>query len=137
MLSTLFKRGKKQRAFQRVIAFLLLTLSFVDIVVIDVFLPELCEREGTMIAVGKVVNAISVSNEADTKQLTTANDTKHNGSSSPLTFDEDCFCCCCHILPTSHFSFPFLSLRSEQAVSVMAFLPTSPPLEMFRPPRLA
>lgn len=134
MFSVFFKRGKKRRVFQRATALLLLTLSFADMAIIDVFLPELCEREGAIVA---VADAIIASNKDNAKHLTDASDTKNHESSSPLAVDEDCFCCCSHILPTSHFNFPALSIRSEQVISVMTFLPTSPPLQLYRPPRIA
>lgn len=133
----IFQVGKKQRSFQRVVAMLLLTLSFVDIAVIDFFVPELCEREGAIISMAKAAEVASHVGTDEGSRLADATDNKNQDSSLPSAFDEDCFCCCSHILPTAHFDFPILQTQLQKIASAQASLPNSPPLGLFRPPRIA
>lgn len=131
-----FKSGKQLRAAQRAIALLLLTMTFVDIAIIDVFVPGLCEREGTMISLAQAATAVSNTNDIP-QHIFDTNSTEHQKSSAPSPIEEDCFCCCAHILPTAFYRLPVLQFSSESTVSMIAFLPSSPPLKTFRPPRLA
>jgi hypothetical protein len=50
---------------------------------------------------------------------------------------EDCFCCCSHILPSSHFSAKSLDINYQIRDLNKLFLPVSPPRDTFRPPRFA
>ena len=58
-------------------------------------------------------------------------------SSAPAEAEEDCFCCCAHILPGLHFIVE--GILSDPVISDTAIisLPTRPPDEHYRPPRFA
>lgn len=136
MVLGIFKNGRRLRAAQRAIGLLLLTLTFVDIAIIDVFVPGLCEREEMMISLAQAATAVSNTNDIP-QHISDANSTEHQKSSAPSPIEEDCFCCCAHILPTALYRLPVLHFPSERTASLIAFLPAAPPLKMFRPPRLA
>jgi hypothetical protein len=56
----------------------------------------------------------------------------------PHSQDEDCFCCCAHIVPGMVFVAPTLmDLKSPVTVQVLAAIPTPPLFRPFHPPRFA
>ena len=124
--------GSKKGAVQRALAMLLLSLSFVDIAVIDQFLPERCDLKGTVVS---GTGVISDNVRPDT--LSTAQSTPRDHGSESIPLDEDCFCCCAHVIPSVYFRCPALRLQAVDAFSWLTFLPTAPPLETFHPPRFA
>ena len=133
MMLNLLRSDRKTRAAQRVLAVLLLSLSFVDLVVVDLFLPQGCEDGGIIIYAATTLGDV----EGQSPKLSQSSDTQHQESSESVLFDEDCFCCCAHIMPSAHFSFPALPFQVEQGISQIDFLPSAPPLETFHPPRIA
>ena len=58
-------------------------------------------------------------------------------SSVPSDNDEDCFCCCGHMLPGINFKAPVVELEASQAPLIYAFLPAPPTQKKFHPPRLS
>ena len=58
--------------------------------------------------------------------------------SEQLPHEEDCFCCCAHVLPSADLARIELNeLRPTQLVSKTDSLPSPPAREMYRPPRIA
>jgi hypothetical protein len=58
-------------------------------------------------------------------------------SSVPSNPEEDCFCCCGHMLPAVHYSAPVVEVRSCLAYLTKTLLPAAPPQKKFHPPRLS
>lgn len=58
--------------------------------------------------------------------------------SEQLPHEEDCFCCCAHVLPSTDLThLEFHELKSLQPVRETGSLPSPPVREMYRPPRIA
>jgi len=51
--------------------------------------------------------------------------------------EEDCFCCCGHMLPAIHFKAPVVENQTTPALLTTTFLPAAPPQKKFHPPRLS
>ena len=136
MVVKLLGSGPKKGAVQRAFAVLLLSLSFVDIGVIDLFLPERCEMEGSIVlgvraaTVGDNITPATFSNAAESIS-------QHQDSTESMPLEEDCFCCCAHIIPSIYFRCPVLRLQAERGIPKLAFIPSAPPLETYHPPRIA
>ncbi len=57
--------------------------------------------------------------------------------SEQVPHEEDCFCCCAHVLPSADLARIELNeLRPTQPVSKTDSLPSPPVREMYRPPRI-
>ena len=130
MLMDLFQSCRKQRLqlmMQRALASLLLSLCFLDLTVVDWYMPELCEADS--------FRALAVTDQtqpiADLSLPPASDD--HESSDC----DEDCFCCCAHILPSAHFSFPALAVLPERVADRMSLPLSALPTYLYRPPRLA
>ena len=119
----------RQGFLHRWFAVLLFTFAFADLSA-DLISPQLC-CEG----IGNL--AVSTQHINDTIALVAADDFGHEQSSEPLNIEEDCFCCCSHILPSVHFEVAVLDIKPPASLMTNAFLPTPPPQKTFRPPRLS
>lgn len=55
-----------------------------------------------------------------------------------LPSDEDCFCCCTHVMPSPVFhSFESAELAITRNTTHRIFIPSAPPDNPYHPPRLA
>ena len=126
MLKSLFQSRRQQHATQRAVALLLLSLCFFDLAIVDWLKPELCS-EGAI--------AYFPTHDAQTPSEFDTLPASHENESSDC--DEDCFCCCAHVLPSAHFSFPALATLPERIAERMHLPLVAPPTTLFRPPRLA
>ncbi len=109
---------------------------------VDLVFPQLCSEE----AVG--VMAISASaalppqansrESSGTVALSASSDPEREQRSDPPPRDEDCFCCCTHVMPSPLFITPGnaeLSLPPtfRQNISILSAPPNNP----YHPPRIA
>jgi hypothetical protein len=133
MVVKLFGSSAKKRALQRAFAVLLLSLSFIDLAVIDLVLPERCELEAWVVSGNRATTA-SDNFTLATFPSTSESTPQHDSTESVP--EEDCFCCCAHIIPSIYFRYPGLRLQAERGIPKLAFLPSAPPLETFHPPRI-
>ncbi len=136
MSLALFRTSQRNRPARRAIALLLLSLSLVDLAVIDLFAPELCEGARVMAPLAQTATNVS-GIQSSAQQIATVSGIPLPNSSVPLPLEEDCFCCCAHVLPSAYFKLPALPVPADRAASLSVFLPTAPPSAMFRPPRFA
>lgn len=51
--------------------------------------------------------------------------------------EDDCFCCCGHMLPAINFNAPLVDEQVSPAILTSSFLPAAPPQKKFHPPRLS
>ncbi len=58
-------------------------------------------------------------------------------TSLPSNTEEDCFCCCAHMLPAIHFNAPLVEVTGSPALLTKTFLPSPPTQKKFHPPRLS
>lgn len=123
----------RQGFLHRWFAVLLFIFAFADLSA-DMVSPQLCcEGIGNLVVSG--VSSTQPANDAIAFKA--ADDFGHEQSSDPLNIEEDCFCCCSHILPSVHFDVAVLDIKPPTSVLTNASLPTPPPQKTFRPPRLS
>ena len=126
---------RNQHKWQRNISLLLLLLCFFDMVIADVFFPGSCEREGAMIL------GVSISTSALHQEgfptITDSKQEQHQSLPDSVPVEDDCFCCCTHIVPVGNYKFPPLLLQPTPIESYPGNIPATPFAELFRPPRLA
>jgi hypothetical protein len=127
----------------RGMAILLLAFAFFDMAVIDIFAPQSCnDGFSTMADAAPAQNA---SEKFDQNALVEAALGAHNSlpqqdshsDSSPASSEEDCFCCCSHILPGFSFEYVTLNTIPRVDIALIASLPAPPPQDTFHPPRQA
>jgi hypothetical protein len=128
---------------RRGMAVLLLAIAFFDLAIIDIISPQICYDEFSTIA-----GAAPAQNVAETFDQDAAVEVAigvrnslpqqdSHSESSPASTEEDCFCCCSHILPC--FSVDCITPNTTPRVNIplIASLPTPPPQDTFHPPRMA
>jgi hypothetical protein len=73
----------------------------------------------------------------DETVLVATTDAQPEPSSNPSDVDEDCFCCCAHILPGAPFDVAILHTKPPASFLTNTLLPVPPSQSPFRPPRLS
>lgn len=135
MQSDLMSNLMKPSRLRRGAAVLLLALAFVDLTLIDLAFPQLCNDERMELAgAGPIESAEQASDESGTINT---HDSEPGQNSQPLSTDEDCFCCCSHIL----LGYPIneVTLNTPPRISLPSIksLPSPPSQDTFHPPRFA
>jgi hypothetical protein len=122
----------KQSYLGRGVALFFILFTFADLSIPQLCCEELngCSRPNPSLA--------GSYNQSDELRLSAASSQpQQNESKNTEESDEDCFCCCAHIVPGSHFTLALLELKSPVTNPGDHFLPTSPPDAQFHPPRLS
>jgi hypothetical protein len=100
----------------------------------DLSIPQLCSEEFGLQSLPGGSAPANLGDEAGT----TDRDRSHQEQSEESNHsDEDCFCCCSHIVPGSHFSVDISELTSPETNPGDDSLPTSPPNAPYHPPRIS
>ena len=127
-------RFNSKHSVQQVISVFLLLLCFFDLAIADVFFPGSCEGESERLLVGTQASTITEQGISSPSNLLPESQPAPAKSASG---EEDCFCCCTHIVPIAFYKFPRPLFQTEPIASAPLSLPTAPYAEMFHPPRLA
>jgi hypothetical protein len=128
---------------RRGMVILLLAFAFFDLAVIDIISPQICNDEFSTIAgAAPAQNAFEEFDqnapvEAALGAQSSLPQQESHSDSSPASTEEDCFCCCSHILPGFSFEYVTLNTMPRVDIALIASLPTPPPQDTFHPPRLA
>lgn len=112
-------------------------LFFILFTFADLLIPQLCRGElgGRSLP---SASATSASKYSDKSSLSIPiGQPQEEQSKNSEHSDEDCFCCCSHIVPGSHFSVALVELKSPVTNLADHSLPTSLPNIPFHPPRLS
>lgn len=125
-----------QKLVYRAVAICLLLFAFVDIAA-----PELC---GEKFASLFTVNELSSKAQSSNGSITPPSSNFHaegcpenHSQPNPAHADDECFCCCSHVLPINIFSVTnAIDLKPLLTSLNHSFLPSSPPRSLFHPPRL-
>lgn len=122
---------------RRGIAIFLVAFAFFDMGVVDVFFPQLCGDEQTPQSINSPVESTdrSTGTAADNSMAVSNHDSQPTQDSHQSPADEDCFCCCSHIIPTTHVNVATLNFPPRPDDPVITTLPSSSPRGVFRPPR--
>jgi hypothetical protein len=107
----------------------------------DLMAPQVCSEDlgGTS---SEALVAVSVDQSDNDLQLASVtkrdSDSQDKDTRQPVSPDEDCFCCCAHVLPGVHF-VPGENKEKPALHPVYRSnrLPSSPPHKAYHPPRLA
>jgi hypothetical protein len=130
------------RRLRRGVVILLLALGLFDMAVIDLIDPQLC-HDGFAPTTG-AAHAQNASEKFD-QNVPVKVAISHRGSlprqdphsdSSPASTEEDCFCCCSHILPSCQVNYMTLDTMPRIDIPLIDSLPAPPPQATFHPPRL-
>jgi hypothetical protein len=128
-------REFRQSQLLRVIAMLFLLHSGVDML-----FPQLCNDEESF---GGSFNSIWLSARNDGEvgkafAVDGSTEFPNDQRSDPQHRDEDCFCCCAHVMPSPVFASPAgAELVISTDIVARIFIPSAPPDSPYHPPRLA
>ncbi len=128
-----FTNRRKLHTWQRNVSLVLLLFCFYDMAVADVLFPGSCEREGAMMP----SSATPVSDQQSRSTIADVEQEHHQAPADSMPVEDDCFCCCAHIVPAESYKFPPLLLQPTPIESHPGNIPATPFAELFRPPRLA
>jgi hypothetical protein len=115
----------------------ILAIFFLIFACVDYLSLEVCSEEmgGVAIPCTHIPSASTHSNDVDGRAF--VNDSGQGQHSDPVSCQEECFCCCSHILPVLHFEVPQLAIEPPARELTIAILPIPPPQTLFHPPRLS
>ena len=118
-----------------------IALFFVLFTVLDILSPHLCSEDlgGLTDSPARAANASAVdeATPSDEAKLSIANDASQPTQPAvpSSTDEEDCFCCCSHVLPGLSFSIAVLHFRSPEADLQQDLLRTPALRALYHPPR--
>lgn len=141
MQSKAYHRLVKNVRWRQVVTLLLLGIALFDLTVVDIISPQLCEDGSGAIAgvipVGPTENAIGKADQnAPVKVTVTDQDSLPQQDASPASAEDDCFCCCSHVLPRCRINHVTLNRMPRIDTALIDTLPSPPPQDTFHPPRL-
>jgi len=120
---------------RRGIVIFLLAFAFVDLTLIDLAFPQLCSDEQVTLGAAR---ANESTNRADDEcEAPAGRDSEPARDSQPISADEDCFCCCSHIMPGYSVNEVTLEMTPRLNIVSIESLPSPPPQDTFHPPRSA
>jgi hypothetical protein len=120
-------------------AFLLLGIASFDLIVVDMISPQLCgDASGAIAGTIPVDNACGRSDQTATVKVAIIDqDSLPQQDSSQESVEDECFCCCSHVLPCSLVNHVTLNRMPRIGVTLIKSLPSPPPQDTFHPPRQA
>lgn len=136
MQSKLLQSLMRPDRLRRGVAIFLLAFAVFDLVIDDMFFPEPCCDEQVSLSFASPVESIEeIANEPGAIR-TPDSQPSQDSHQSPMD-DEDCFCCCSHIIPGVCISVAALNGSPQPGASAISSLPLAPPRDTFHPPRLS
>jgi hypothetical protein len=141
MLSALSVNLMKPGYLRRGIAIFFLIFTFMDLVCIDLLWQRGCAEEATVLTllsktsvVSEVIQENGVSGLA---QNAAQNQPGHPADDKPAGIDEDCFCCCSHLIHGIRIEVSVLNGSPQPGDPAILIIPSSPSRGTFHPPRLS
>ena len=102
---------------------------------VDILSPETCAEELFGLSAAAFAKAATAERN-DSSDLAVPSETSHTGESSGSDHpQEDCFCCCTHLIVRAHFTLETETPDSVLSPSQWLSLPASPRHSLYRPPR--
>lgn len=105
---------------------------------LDIACPQICNEEVVSVTANEasLPDSNSAANMALSVRASSDKQDQQNGPTEQKSQDEDCFCCCAHIVPGVVYVAPALSgLKSPRSVPGSTAVLTPPLFGTFRPPR--
>lgn len=142
MQSKAYHKLIKNVSWRHVVVFLLLGIASFDLTVVDMISPQRCDDGFSAIADDiSVWNAAGRSDQNAPDKVAIIDQPplpqQDSGSgSSPASTDDDCFCCCSHVLPGSPVNHVTLNTMPRIDIPLIGSLPSAPTQDTFHPPRL-
>jgi hypothetical protein len=134
MLLKSFQSLMRLGRLRRGIAIFLLAMAFFDMAIVDLFFPQLCgDDQLSILAPGPAESSEKI---ADEFAATRNQDPQPAQDSHQSGTDEDCFCCCSHIIPSPHVNVATLNCQPRPDDPEIIPFPSSSPHGVFHPPRL-
>jgi hypothetical protein len=146
MLLESFQRSMRQGHLCRRMAIFLLAFAFFDMAIVDTFFPQLCVDVQASHSLSSLVEPNKNTEPTEDKKVAAefwaiGNHDSQQGQdrypSPPDPVDEDCFCCCSHIVPSPYVNVAALNCQPQPPDLANSSLPSSPPQGTFHPPRLS
>ncbi len=106
-----------------------LAIFFIAFALADCWFSDYCCEE-------KRIGSLSGARGATNINIDSSDSTNEQpADSAPI--EEECFCCCTHILPGIHFEAVSLEARLPENDLTNPHLPSPPPQNAFHPPRFS
>lgn len=139
---------KRLNRLRRGTVIFLLTFAFFDMAVVDIFFPQLCEDRRTS---SFLTNQVGSTNKPTEKGAAEKLIGKGAAEFAPIRdhgsqpgqdshespIDEDCFCCCSHVIPSQHVNVAAINSPPQPDDPAITSLPLPPPHGAFHPPRIS
>lgn len=122
----------RSRRLRRSLAVLLLAFAIFDLAIVDTLFPQLCNDE--YLSSPSIKSTEAAINESVAIMNRDSRSSRH---SLPSSTDEDCFCCCSHIVLGYAVDAVASSAPPSVIIPIDGFLPTAPVQATYRPPRFA
>lgn len=130
-LITMRLQASLPRVFRFVAVFFLLFTA------VDLTVPQFCSEETGGLPIAKAAQVFSKTDFADELAAVSTSDSQGPVPSDQPSHEEDCFCCCAHVVPgVVHCAAAIADMSSHSQVSKDRLLPSPPLRGPFHPPRL-
>lgn len=115
------------------LASFLLAFAFFDMAVVDTFFPQLCgDHQVSHFGASQVESTEKIADELASIR-DHGSQPVQDSRQSPI--EEDCFCCCSHIIPSPHVKVATLNCPPQLSDPAVTSLPLAPPHGAYHPPR--
>ena len=106
---------------------------------LDMLFPQLCSEEELLGS--SFISTLVKTDDGEVEQAFVVSDSSEfpdDQRSDPQHRDEDCFCCCTHVMPSPAFASPGnAELVISRNTVPRIFIPSAPSDNPYHPPRLA
>lgn len=99
----------------------------------DLAYPQSCCDE--FLSFFETASVVSITSA--TAECSGAAGSQRDAQSDPAGTQDDCFCCCTHVMPTPHFDLAAPCVQSPPVDLELTSLPSLSPARIFHPPRIA
>lgn len=94
---------------------------------VDIALPMVvCNSEAMLSLDGGQALVLSSSSQQESRQ---------DSQESKYGYEDDCFCCCSHIVPTAHVNLVAMLRSAPAEIRISTSDPQATPRTLFHPPR--
>jgi hypothetical protein len=130
---TLSQRNRLYRGM----AIFLIIFAFVDLTIIDLAFPELCDSDHPPMSSSLNAFNSAYSTGEVYAAASTEGDNDQGQHSNQGCIEEDCFCCCSHIVPSVPVNIASLGLKTLAPLASNTSIPSPPPQGKYHPPRFS